>query len=90
MEPWRSLRSWTWAREKTVALAEIFTPEFVIAILLLTGPVLCIFGLIDVVRRPDWAWQASGQSKTLWLVLNVVGIVLFFVFFSGSSSGSST
>lgn len=43
-------------------------------ILYLVGPVLAIVSIVDVVRRPDGAWEASGQSKTLWLILNIVGI----------------
>jgi hypothetical protein len=63
----------------------IFGPAILpfVLIAILVGPILCIVGLIDVVRRPDWVWSASGQNKTLWLVLNIVGIVLFFVTFSG-------
>jgi Protein of unknown function (DUF2516)/Protein of unknown function (DUF2510) len=63
----------------------IVGPEILLFVLfsMVLGPLLCIFGLIDVVRRPDWVWQASGQNKTLWLVLTIVGIVLFFVTFSG-------
>ena len=45
-------------------------------ILELIGPILSIIAIVDVVRRPDWAWQASGQNKTLWLVLTIVGIFL--------------
>ncbi len=58
-----------------MVLSEIFSPEILIVVVLFaTGPVLAIISIIDVARRPDWAWQASGQSKTLWLVLEIVGI----------------
>jgi hypothetical protein len=33
-----------------------------------------IWGIVDAASRPDWAWQRSGQSKVLWVVLQVVGI----------------
>jgi hypothetical protein len=42
--------------------------------LALAGVGLCIFVLYDALRRPDWVWPASGQSKTLWTVLGIVGI----------------
>lgn len=45
-------------------------------ILALIGPILSIWALVDALGRPDWAWQASGQSKTVWVVLNVIGILL--------------
>lgn len=44
-------------------------------VILLVELALPIWSLIDVSSRPDWAWQASGQSKTLWIVLNVIGLV---------------
>lgn len=40
----------------------------------LVGSVLAIWGLVDTLIRPEWAWQASGQNKVLWVILNIVGI----------------
>ena len=31
-----------------------------------------IWGLVDCVQRPEWAYTASGSNKTLWIVLIAV------------------
>jgi hypothetical protein len=33
-----------------------------------------IWGIVDAASRPDWAWQRSGQNKTLWIVPQVLGL----------------
>ena len=38
--------------------------------------VVVVWGVVDASSHPNWAWEAAGQSKTLWIVLQVVG--LFF------------
>jgi hypothetical protein len=45
-------------------------------ILPLAGLVISIWALVDTLSRPEWAWQASGQNKVLWIILNIVG---FFI-----------
>lgn len=35
---------------------------------------LTIWGIVDAATRPDWAWQRAGQSKVLWIVLQVIGL----------------
>jgi hypothetical protein len=42
-------------------------------------PTLCIWAAIDAAGQPDWAFEASGTSKTLWIVLPIVGIFVCFV-----------
>jgi hypothetical protein len=42
----------------------------------LVGLVISIWALVDTVSRPEWAWQASGQNKVLWIILNIIG---FFI-----------
>ncbi len=65
-----------------MVVAEIFSAAMGTLIfgLVVVGMVLCIFGIVDAARRPVWAWQASGQNKSLWLVLNVVGVVFGLIF----------
>jgi hypothetical protein len=46
-------------------------PELLI---LLVPLALTIWGIVDAASRPEWAWQRSGQSKVLWIVLQVVGM----------------
>ena len=45
--------------------------------------VLPIWGLTDAAMRPDEVWAASGQSKVVWLVLQVLlwtlGAVIYFI-----------
>jgi hypothetical protein len=47
--------------------------------LIVVVPAVCIFAAIDAGSKPDWAFEAARTSKTLWIVLPVVGIFLFFV-----------
>jgi hypothetical protein len=35
--------------------------------------------LVDAARRPEWAFRAAGHNKTLWIVLEAIGIVFFGV-----------
>jgi hypothetical protein len=42
----------------------------------LAALVLSIWMIVDAAQRPDWQFQASGQSKVLWVVLGVVGIAV--------------
>jgi len=40
---------------------------------------LVIWGLVDAASHPPWAWDRAGQSKTLWIVLQAVGVLFCFV-----------
>ena len=42
-------------------------------------PVMCIWAAIDAGGQPEWAFEAAGTSKTLWIVLPIVGIFVCFV-----------
>ena len=42
-------------------------------------PALCIWAAIDAASQPEWAFEAAGTSKTLWIVLPIVGIFVCFV-----------
>jgi hypothetical protein len=46
-------------------------PEIVVAVLFLGLP---IWALIDVTQRPESSFTAQGRSKSLWIVLLLVGI----------------
>jgi predicted membrane channel-forming protein YqfA (hemolysin III family) len=45
--------------------------------------VLPIWGLVDAATRPDAVWAASGQSKVVWLILQVLlwtlGALIYFI-----------
>ena len=38
--------------------------------------VFAVFVIVDMARRPNWQWERAGSSKTLWLVLEVVLVLL--------------
>jgi len=42
---------------------------------------IVIWGLVDASSHPAWAWDQAGQSKTLWIVLQAVGVLFCFVGF---------
>ena len=50
--------------------------EFVIILAVLASVAIPIWGIIDAAQRPQAAWDAAGQNKTLWIVLQAAG--LFF------------
>ena len=46
---------------------------FVVVFLLGIGSLgVWLWGLIDAAQRPDWAYAATGSSKTVWIVLIAV------------------
>jgi hypothetical protein len=47
-----------------------------LAILVVVSVALSIWALVDAISRPDWAFQAAGSNKTLWVVLEAIG---FFI-----------
>lgn len=38
-----------------------------------------VAAMVDASRRPAGAWRRAGQSKTLWIALEPVGLVLLAV-----------
>jgi hypothetical protein len=42
-------------------------------------PALCIWAAVDASSQPEWAFEAVGTTKTLWIVLPIVGIFVCFV-----------
>ncbi|MDP9452377.1 MAG: hypothetical protein M3P97_03085 [Actinomycetota bacterium] len=54
--------------------------ELLIVLVLLLVPLgISLWGILDAAARSDGAWQQAGQSKILWIALQVVGIFLFVV-----------
>jgi hypothetical protein len=47
-------------------------PELSILTIGLVPLALSIWGIVDAASRPDSAWEQSGQSKVLWIVLQAV------------------
>jgi hypothetical protein len=50
-----------------------------ILLLVFVIPGFCIWAAIDAASKPEWAFEAAGTSKTLWIVLPLVGIFVCFV-----------
>lgn len=48
-------------------------PRFFVGFGLL-GLVLSIWAIADIASKPQWAFQAAGHSKGLWLGLEIVGL----------------
>jgi Protein of unknown function (DUF2516) len=42
-------------------------------------PALCIWAAIDAANQPEWAFEAAGTTKMLWIALPIVGIFVCFV-----------
>jgi hypothetical protein len=36
---------------------------------------ISVWALLDVARRPQWAWALAGRHQVVWLALVLVGIV---------------
>ena len=58
-------------------------PELLILLVLLPMMVLPIWGIVDAAVRPQEVFTATGQSKVLWIVLQIVlgilGAIIYFV-----------
>jgi NADH:ubiquinone oxidoreductase subunit 6 (subunit J) len=55
------------------------------AVVVIALLVFHIMVLLDILKHSDAAWQASGQNKTLWIVLWVVafccgGLIIDFIY----------
>jgi hypothetical protein len=48
--------------------------ELLIVLIVLLPFSVTIWGIVDAAQRPESAWVASGQNKTLWIVLPAVGL----------------
>lgn len=68
-------------------------PELLIIGVLLVELValgLVVWGAVDAANQPDWAWQQTGRSRIVWIVLplvslvvcGIVGIVMVVVYFT--------
>ena len=58
-----------------------FGPTELVLIVFLVIPlglVFPIWGIVDAAGRPDAAWARAEQSKTLWIVLQAVGMLVCF------------
>jgi len=61
----------------------IGAPELIIFVLVLIITVLPIWGIIDAAIRPDTAWTSVGQSKVVWVLVQIflwtLGAIIYFV-----------
>jgi uncharacterized membrane protein len=53
--------------------------ELIIVMLIVVVPAVCILTAVDAGSQPDWAFEAAGTGKALWIALPIVGVFLFFV-----------
>jgi Na+-driven multidrug efflux pump len=55
-------------------LSDVFGPDlFVVLFILVVGLVVPVWAIVDAASRPSGAFSAAGSSKTMWIVLIVVG-----------------
>jgi len=50
-------------------------PELLILLLTVVPYGVIIWGIVDAASRPEWAWQAAGQNRVLWIVWSCPGLV---------------
>jgi hypothetical protein len=50
----------------------------IVVLLIPLGLVLPIWGIADAAGRPDSAWARADQNKTMWIVLQAVGMLVCF------------
>jgi hypothetical protein len=49
---------------------------FLVGLVMLTGLVLLVVALVDLVRRPPEQWDASGHNQIVWaLIVIFVGFI---------------
>jgi len=56
---------------------DIGAPELLV--ILLAVPAFSIWALVDVLVRPDAAWEQSGQTKVVWAAVVALTIPLCLV-----------
>lgn len=49
---------------------------FAVSVAIFVFQVLCI---VDTTKYPDSAWAATGQTKSTWLILTIVGLFVCFL-----------
>ncbi|HVW33020.1 MAG TPA: hypothetical protein VHL53_10815 [Acidimicrobiia bacterium] len=58
-------------------------PELIIILGILAFMVLPIWGIVDAAMRPDEVWSAAGQSKLVWVLIEIflwtLGAALSFI-----------
>jgi hypothetical protein len=55
-------------------LGDVFGPDiFVVIVIFLVGLVIPVWAIVDAASRPSGAFAAAGSSKTLWIVVIVIG-----------------
>ena len=56
--------------------------SFVVLTLLILGAAP-IYAIVDAARRPDVVWEATGNSRTLWIVLLLLaGVLAALIYFA--------
>jgi hypothetical protein len=54
----------------------------IVSFVLLVGVAIsaaCIWAAIDAASQPEWAFEAAGTNKVLWIVLPIVGLFMCVV-----------
>jgi hypothetical protein len=55
-------------------LGDVFGPDiFVVIAIFVVGLVIPVWPIVDAASRPSGTFAAAGSSKTMWIVLIVIG-----------------
>jgi hypothetical protein len=64
-------------------MAGLGAPELIIIILVLGFMVLPVWGIVDAAMRPDSVWEAAGQNKLVWVLIEIflwpLGAAIYFI-----------
>ncbi len=61
-------------------ISEVFGEQgLIFLVIALPSFVVAVWALADAAMRPGPAFNAAGQTKPLWIILPLVGIILFMI-----------
>jgi preprotein translocase subunit SecY len=63
-------------------LADIIGMDGAIVLVLVLVPLaVIVWGITDAAQRPAWAWDQAHRNRTIWIALQALAVLFFFVGF---------
>lgn len=59
-------------------------PELLVILVAFVPLAISIFALVDIVRRPESQFSAVGQSRTTWIIVAALSIVVPCLFLAAA------
>lgn len=53
-------------------MANLYGPDVAVTVLFIGLFLVGIWGFLDALVRPGWAFRAAGSSKALWIILPII------------------